>query len=185
MAALKPLLLPEPASARCPHRPRPRSARWKRRPVSRHTTAAPPTAREARWTKCPSSGSPSSEEYWQIGETAMRFRNTTPFSRNSLNRSAIPLPLMKPPIDFVPDFQVQNRRIRERGNRPRWQGGGRPISGKVSAGDQESRTDRRHLARCSFFTTASPTPPALAGFCPVMSNPSSTTCDENAIHALP
>ena len=55
------------------------------------TSPAPPTAREPRCTKCQSFGKPLSDEYWHIGETAMRFRSTTSFSRNSLNRLAIPL----------------------------------------------------------------------------------------------
>src|SRR5271167_663914 len=53
------------------------------------TRPAPPTAREPRCTRCQSFGKPSSDEYWHIGETAMRLRSTTSFSRKSLNRLAI------------------------------------------------------------------------------------------------
>src|SRR4051812_37195125 len=39
-----------------------------------HTNAAPPAARLPRCTKCQSFANPSSEEYWHIGETAIRLR---------------------------------------------------------------------------------------------------------------
>src|SRR6478609_4840281 len=42
------------------------------------TSAAPPTAREPRCTKCQSSAKPSVELYWHIGETPMRLRKVTP-----------------------------------------------------------------------------------------------------------
>ncbi len=42
------------------------------------TSAAPPTAREPRWTMCHMFARPSSEEYWHMGETKMRFGNVTP-----------------------------------------------------------------------------------------------------------
>ncbi len=42
------------------------------------TSPAPPTARLPRWTKCQSVGRPSSAEYWHIGETKTRLRNSTP-----------------------------------------------------------------------------------------------------------
>ncbi len=54
--------------------------------ASQITSAAPPTAREPRWTRCQSLAIPSSEEYWHIGETPMRFRNVTSLIRSSLNR---------------------------------------------------------------------------------------------------
>src|SRR5580693_7183914 len=37
--------------------------------------AAPPTAREPRWTRCQSLAKPSVLEYWHIGETTMRLRS--------------------------------------------------------------------------------------------------------------
>jgi len=42
------------------------------------TTAAPPTARLPRWTRCQSFAKPSSLEYWHIGDTKMRLRQVTP-----------------------------------------------------------------------------------------------------------
>ena len=43
-------------------------------------------SREPRWTRCQSFGKPLSEEYWHIGDTAMRLRRTTSFRRNSVNK---------------------------------------------------------------------------------------------------
>ena len=40
------------------------------------TAAAPPTAREPRWTMCQSFAKPSTLEYSHIGETTMRLRKT-------------------------------------------------------------------------------------------------------------
>ena len=42
----------------------------------------------------------------------------------------------------------------------------------------------RYFTACSFLTTASPTPRALAGFWPVMSRPSSTMWEPDALRAL-
>jgi len=42
------------------------------------TRPAPPTARLPRWTRCQSFASPSSLEYWHIGETPMRLRRVNP-----------------------------------------------------------------------------------------------------------
>src|ERR1700730_1831819 len=50
------------------------------------TTAAPPTAREPRWTKCQSVEYPSSEEYWHIGETTIRCGSVTPRIVRGANR---------------------------------------------------------------------------------------------------
>src|SRR6185312_16106037 len=41
------------------------------------TTAAPPTAREPRCTRCQLLAKPSSDEYWHIGETMMRWGSVT------------------------------------------------------------------------------------------------------------
>src|SRR3569833_2650697 len=41
------------------------------------TSAAPPTARDQRWTKCQSVAAPYSDEYMHIGETPMRLRSVT------------------------------------------------------------------------------------------------------------
>ncbi len=54
--------------------------------ASTRTSAAPPTARLPRCTKCQSVGSPSSLEYWHIGETNTRFLNSTPRSVSGENR---------------------------------------------------------------------------------------------------
>src|SRR5688572_1109081 len=45
--------------------------------ASTHTTAAPPTARLPRWTKCQSFGIPSTDEYWHMGETRIRLGRTS------------------------------------------------------------------------------------------------------------
>ncbi len=42
------------------------------------TSAAPPTAREPRWTRCQSLANPSTLEYSHMGETAMRFLSVMP-----------------------------------------------------------------------------------------------------------
>src|SRR5437016_2285157 len=41
------------------------------------TKAAPPTARLPRCTRCQSVARPFSQQYWHIGETAIRFTNRT------------------------------------------------------------------------------------------------------------
>jgi hypothetical protein len=46
--------------------------------ASTNNQAAPPTARLPRWTRCQSSGIPSTAEYWHMGETTIRFRSVTP-----------------------------------------------------------------------------------------------------------
>ncbi len=55
------------------------------------------------------------------------------------------------------------------------------------AGSHRSSCGRARAPHNSFnrLTTASPTAAALAGFWPVISFPSSTTCEWNAIQALP
>ena len=45
--------------------------------ASMQTSPAPPTARLPRCTRCQSLANPSSEEYWHIGETAIRLRKVT------------------------------------------------------------------------------------------------------------
>jgi hypothetical protein len=52
------------------------------------TSAAPPTARLPRCTKCQSFVNPSTLEYWHIGETPMRFRNRMSRNRNGVNKCA-------------------------------------------------------------------------------------------------
>src|ERR1700727_2822167 len=54
--------------------------------ASVNTKAAPPTAREPRWTRCQSLAKPSVLEYWHIGETTMRLRSFTSRICNSSNR---------------------------------------------------------------------------------------------------
>src|SRR4029077_14108184 len=49
------------------------------------TSAAPPTARLPRCTKCQITGCPSSAEYSHIEETTMRFFNSMSLKRNSVN----------------------------------------------------------------------------------------------------
>ncbi len=53
--------------------------------ISVITSAAPPTARLPRWTRCQSFGIPSSPEYWHIGETTTRFFSFMPRSSNGVN----------------------------------------------------------------------------------------------------
>ena len=54
--------------------------------ASQITSAAPPTAREPRCTRCQSFACPSPDEYMHIGDTPMRLRRVTSLSRNSLNK---------------------------------------------------------------------------------------------------
>ena len=42
------------------------------------TRPAPPRAKEPRWTRCQSFGTPSTAEYWHIGATHTRLRTVTP-----------------------------------------------------------------------------------------------------------
>ena len=51
------------------------------------TSDAPPTARLPRCTSCQLFGIPSSEEYWHIGETTIRFRNVTERCVNGVKRA--------------------------------------------------------------------------------------------------
>ena len=53
--------------------------------ISAMIRPAPPIAREPRWTRCQSSGMPSSAVYWHIGDTTMRFGSTMSRSRNGVN----------------------------------------------------------------------------------------------------
>src|SRR3972149_8116619 len=53
------------------------------------TRAAPPIARLPRCTRCQSVGIPSTAEYWHIGETKIRFLNTSSLRRRGENRSAL------------------------------------------------------------------------------------------------
>ena len=54
------------------------------------TMPAPPTARDPRWTRCQSVGTPSTvAEYWHIGETKMRLRNSMSRSVIASNSLAI------------------------------------------------------------------------------------------------
>ena len=50
------------------------------------TRPAPPTARLPWWTRCQSVANPSTEEYWHIGETAMRLRKVTSRTVSGVNR---------------------------------------------------------------------------------------------------
>src|SRR3989338_3136417 len=47
------------------------------------TSAAPPTARPPKCTKCQSCGTPSTAEYWHMWETKIRFLNLSPRKVNS------------------------------------------------------------------------------------------------------
>src|SRR5258705_10682331 len=53
------------------------------------TSAAAPTAREPRWTRCQSLANPSWLEYWHIGETTMRWGSVRPREVNESNSEAI------------------------------------------------------------------------------------------------
>ena len=53
------------------------------------TRPAPPTARLPRWTRCQSLANPSTEEYWHMGETAMRLRKVTSRTVRGVNKLAL------------------------------------------------------------------------------------------------
>src|SRR6185503_9961877 len=53
------------------------------------TSAAPPIAREPRWTRCQSLANPSWLEYWHIGETTMRWGSVRPREVNVSKRLGI------------------------------------------------------------------------------------------------
>src|SRR3954465_8567009 len=53
------------------------------------TSPAPPAARAPRCTRCQSFATPSSEEYWHIGETPVRWRNVTHLMESGSNRCDI------------------------------------------------------------------------------------------------
>src|SRR6266536_1402134 len=57
--------------------------------ASVNTRAAPPTAREPRWTKCQSVEYPSTLEYWHIGDTRIRLASVRERSGNGSNRCGI------------------------------------------------------------------------------------------------
>jgi hypothetical protein len=69
------------------HRPRHQGVMRPRGSIcvaSVNTMPAPPTAREPRWTRCQSSGTPSVALYWHMGENMMRLRAVTP--RRAISR---------------------------------------------------------------------------------------------------
>ena len=53
--------------------------------ISTYSSPAPPMARLPRCTKCQSPGTPSTAEYWSIGDTTTRFSTTRSRSRNGVN----------------------------------------------------------------------------------------------------
>src|SRR5213596_2388826 len=53
------------------------------------TSAAPPIARLARWTKCQSVEKPSTQEYWHIGETTIRLASVRSRMESGSNRCGI------------------------------------------------------------------------------------------------
>ncbi|MNT18054.1 hypothetical protein D3C72_1532360 [compost metagenome] len=53
--------------------------------ISATTMPAPPSAREPRWTRWKSPGTPSVHEYIAIGDTTTRFFSVTPRTRNGVN----------------------------------------------------------------------------------------------------
>ncbi len=53
------------------------------------TSAAPPTARLPRCTRCQSFAKPSRLEYWHIGLTTIRFFMTTPRSASGSNSAML------------------------------------------------------------------------------------------------
>ncbi len=55
--------------------------------ASATTSPAPPTARLPRCTRCHSFGTPSTAEYWHIGDTKMRLGIVTPRSTSGANSS--------------------------------------------------------------------------------------------------
>src|SRR6184192_3374553 len=54
--------------------------------ASVNTSAAPPTARLPRWTKCQSLAKPSTLEYSHIGETMMRLERVRPLRASESKR---------------------------------------------------------------------------------------------------
>src|SRR5580692_6242667 len=59
-------------------------------PVASITTSpAPPTARLPRCTRCQSVAKPSSQEYWHMGETAIRLGRVNPPSGSGEKRCGI------------------------------------------------------------------------------------------------
>jgi hypothetical protein len=63
------------------------------------TSPAPPVAKAPRCTKCQSFANPSSLEYWHIGDTPIRFLNST--SRNlsgEKSRASVSTGNSKPPL---------------------------------------------------------------------------------------
>src|SRR5947208_2949319 len=54
--------------------------------ASVNTSAAPPTARLPRWTRCQSVEKPSTLEYWHIGETTRRLASVTERRASGSNR---------------------------------------------------------------------------------------------------
>src|SRR3970040_2269067 len=80
--------------------------------ISTYTRPARPMARLPRCTKCQSPGTPSTAEYWSMGETTTRFSTTMSRRRNGVNIGtggggevdveALRLHLLrKPPVYFL------------------------------------------------------------------------------------
>src|SRR5437762_4652587 len=53
--------------------------------ISTYSSPAPPIARLPRCTKCQSPGTPSTAEYWSIGDTTTLFSTTRSRSLNGVN----------------------------------------------------------------------------------------------------
>src|SRR5512138_2655429 len=84
--------------------------------ASVNTSAAPPTAREPRCTRCQSVAKPSWLVYWHIGETTMRLRKLMLRMVNGANRSDIVLvygvegpSLQAPCCKRLPDTEARFR----------------------------------------------------------------------------
>ena len=79
----------------------------RRRGISAITRPAPPTARLPRCTRCQSFGTPSSPEYWHIGETTMRFASVQVAQRNGWNSGANTRRRRRGPSDAAPARRVR------------------------------------------------------------------------------
>ena len=76
------------------------------------TSAAPPTARDPRCTKCQSFENPSTLEYWHIGETMIRLASVSERSGSGSKRCGIPLDYVEgaQEVDVAESFVFTLRR---------------------------------------------------------------------------
>src|SRR6478752_5538113 len=75
------------------------------------TSAAPPTARVPRWTKCQSFENPSTLEYWHIGDTTMRLASVSERSGSGSRRCDILLEYVEPLTRHVVEGRGADPRV--------------------------------------------------------------------------